>query len=229
MASSRTASAVPTADLTERPGRLVAPADVRTSGAIKWPTHLYASGEGGMWVLAVVADDWTRAGDKYADTDENAFEKCHVDTLPSLSVPNVVIDPDPRAGEPYSHCTSCGVDSDWDLETALPLDVCPACGASIPNEEVFHQRFPLQERLWPGMRDQEGSLVEDVRDAYSRPFLASVCLGTSNQAWLNGDPNDPQVYWQFTRADLTPEGETVVSALESIYGREVEFLTFLDT
>jgi hypothetical protein len=193
-----------------------------STGVIKWPTHLRDSGEGGMWVLAVVADDYAHAGDKYLESAQRAFEKCHVDTLPVLALPNAMHEDDPNAGDPYTHCRHCGLDSRWDYETSLPPTLCVHCQTPLPEDgSGYFQRFPLQERLWPQLRERESGTYDYEGGSYSRHFLACVCLGTSSGTWLSADHN----HYHFTRADLTPAGESLVAALESLYGRKVEILT----
>ncbi len=54
------------------------------TGYIRWPTHLRNSGEGGMWVYAVVP----------VDNRREPFVECCVE-YPTLPAPNVFLDPLP--------------------------------------------------------------------------------------------------------------------------------------
>lgn len=172
-----------------------------------------------MWVLAVVEDDHAFAGGIHQDREQRPFERCHMDTLPQMTLPNVLVETDPSAGEQCIHCSVCGGSSPWDYAGGAPSDRCPDCGELVPGS-ARQQSFPLQERYWPHY--QPGT--RDALSLLSVPFLASVTLGSSTGAWLNTDN-----YWTCSRADLTDAGEDLIRNLEQMYGRPVHLLTFVDT
>ena len=59
----------------------------------------------------------------------------------------------------------------------------------------------------------------------SIPLLAAVCLGTSGGSWTMHD----HTYWRCTPDDLTVDGATLVTILESMYRRPVSLVTVTDT
>ena len=208
--------------------------DIKSNGFINWPTSGLSSGEGGMWVVAVVDDDYTINDYEHQEKDERPFERCHMDTLPVLPVPDCLQDPDPTAGDPYTKCPRCLMTSRWEYETGVPVNECPVCKAKLTPEEfdkAHFQRFPLQEKHWPYSIDINNPAEYDPEDPrveashYSHKYLACVCLGASNTTFLNDDESRFIV----TKNDLTPEGKTLVESLETLYGRPVELLTFIDT
>lgn len=200
----------------------------RSSGCVDWPTHLATTGEGGTWVLAIVPDDMTLAGDRYQDREQRPFERCHMDTLPSLGVPNVIVDPDPSSGAPYIHCPHCDTRSEWNIDQDEPYNRCPACRRTLSDQEAsaaHYQRFPLYERLWPLAHDEDADLGSR-HAGQSRQFLACVCLGSTDACFL--DPVT-ETYYQIGRDDLHAEGRNLIDLLERLYGRPVELLTLIDT
>lgn len=60
----------------------------------------------------------------------------------------------------------------------------------------------------------------------STGVLAAVTLGSAGAAYWDDARKGA---WRCTRADLTPEGEALLSAMEKLYGREAVLVTFVDT
>ena len=201
------------------------PTTHRSSGCVRWPVDREETGEGGTWVLAIVADDHTLIEDEYQDREQRPFERCHVDTLPQLLHPNVLVDPDPTTGDPYIRCPRCNAESPWNFESGAPHDECPACGTKLSASEAeraHYQRFPLEEHLWPSMHWE----ADAPSSFYSREFLACVCLGSTTGCWLAEDGESRYVV---TKDDLTEDGAVLVDMLERLYSRDVELLTLIDT
>ena len=173
------------------------------TGCIRWPRpeeKYKDTGEGGMWVYAVVPThkkDW--------------FEKCCVD-YPTFNLPN--------AG-PLSNSKSEG----WvDLKTGEQK--WPLRWKWWPGEREWDKQSEAWSE-WKYTKNEQGK--EPRKDEWltrSRSLLAAVCLGSTNASWWR---EDNKGYFVCERKHLTLDGRMLVRALERLYKRKVTLLTFLDT
>jgi hypothetical protein len=191
------------------------------SGAVIWPSHLRSTGEGGMFVYAVFADDYSLSG-RCATREERPFEHCNGVASAYLQAGEVLLD---QSEERWLARCRCGqrLTLAWQQQ-----EECPRCSRTVRaklSDPLYREN---EERWFPNLarieRDRRRRLKEE--DLYSVPLLASVCLGSSSEAYFDDQRGD---YWTASRQDLTGEGRRLVRGLERLYGRPAELLTFLDT
>jgi hypothetical protein len=157
--------------------------------------------------------NWPVGDGRYHDTGEGGMyaflvvpsaesdteDACIVDVALCLTRPDVCVSGERELWEPFNYHT---------------------CGAT----RLHHVRSALERTDQKELNEKLVDLIGE--DDLSTPLRAAVFLGSTSASLATARGGG---YFQATRDDLTPAGETLYDVIHQAYGTRPRIATFLDT